>query len=165
MVKLDPIAELKADHTWVRDILLDLIEASNRRDATEALELLLRLDKLGGPHFQWEEESFYPTLERFFGAEYKEYLISVHDRIIRAARKLAEIFGKGEITEEESPKLVSLIRNEILPHPIECEGLTLFAEKLTKKELEEMAEHFETLRKSGVGLLKWAKEVRPRKVI
>ncbi len=165
MAKLDPIAQLRKDHNWVRDILLDIIEASQRRDVTKALELLLRLDKLGGPHFQWEEEIFYPTLERFFGSEYKEYLFGVHDRIIRAARQLAEILGKGEISQEESRKIPSLIRSEILPHPIECEGLTLFADKLTKEELEAMAKHFAAVRKSGVPLLEWAAKIRTRKVL
>jgi predicted sugar kinase len=69
VARLDAIAELKADHTKVRDILLDIIVAASRHDAAKALELLLRLDKLGGPHFQWEEESFYPTLERFYGPD------------------------------------------------------------------------------------------------
>jgi len=164
MVKLNPIAELKSDHNWVRDILLDIIEASNRKDVVKSLELLLRLDKIGGPHFQWEEESFYPTLERFYGSEYKEYLFGVHDRIIRAARQLALILGKGEINEEESKKIPALIRSEILPHPIECEGLTLFAEKLSKTELVAMAEHFEKVRKQNLTLLEWADTVRARKV-
>jgi len=163
MAKLDAIAELKADHTKVRDILLDIIVAASRRDAAKALELLLRLDKLGGPHFQWEEESFYPTLERFYGPEYKEYLFGVHDRIVRAARQLAQILGKGEITEAEAKKVVALVRSEILPHPIECEGLTLFSERLTSTEVEAMGKHFEAVRKVGLPLLEWAQNVRTRK--
>lgn len=57
----DPINELKTDHEQVRDYLLDLIDASARRDAKKALELLLTLDKLTGPHFRFEEESLYPV--------------------------------------------------------------------------------------------------------
>ena len=164
MTKLDPIAELKSDHAQVRDILLDLIDASGRRDAVKALELLLVLDKLGGPHFWWEEESFYPTLERFFGSEYKEYLFNAHDRIIRAVRKLSLILGKGEITDDDARQIPILIRTEILPHPIECEGLTLFSERLTEEELRAMAEKFKAIRKKGLSLLEWADQVRPRKV-
>ncbi|MBI4295387.1 MAG: hemerythrin domain-containing protein [Chloroflexi bacterium] len=164
MAKVDAIAQLKADHTQVRDILLDIIEAAHRQDATKALELLLRLDKLGGPHFQWEEESFYPALEKFFGPQYKEYLLGVHDRIIKAARKLGAILGKGEITAEEAEKVVELVRSEILPHPIECEGLTLFSEKLSSEELDAMAKHFASVRKTGLALLEWADTVRTRKI-
>ncbi len=162
-VRLDAIAELKADHKKVRDILLGIIDAAGKRNATKSLELLVRLDKLGGPHFQWEEESFYPTLSRFFGPEYQEYLFSVHDKIIRAARKLALILGKGEITEEESRLIPAVVRSDVLPHPIECEGLTLFSERLTKKELEAMSKHFTETRKQGLALLEWAEKVRTRK--
>lgn len=162
--KLDAIGELKDDHKQVRDILLGIIKAAEKRNATKALELLLHLDKLGGPHFQWEEESFYPTLERFFGPEYKEYLLSVHDKIIRAARKLALILGKGEITEEESKLIPAVVRSDVLPHPIECEGLTLFADRLTKKELDSMSKHFAVLRKKNMALLEWSDKVRTRKV-
>ena len=164
MAKVDAIAQLQTDHVQVRDILLDIIEAARRQDATKALELLLRLDKLGGPHFQWEEESFYPALEKFFGPQYKEYLLSVHDRIIKTARKLATILGKGEITEKEVEEVINLVRTEILPHPIECEGLTLFSERLSQKELDDMAKHFASVRKQGLALLEWADTVRARKV-
>lgn len=163
MAKFDAIAQLKSDHVKVRDILLDIIEAANKQDAAKALELLLRLDKLGGPHFQWEEETFYPTLERFYGGEYKEYLYSVHDRIIRAARKLAEILGKGELSEADAAKVIALVRADILPHPIECEGLALFSERLTRQELDEMNEHFQKVRKDNHPLLEWAEKVRTRK--
>ena len=162
---LDAVGELKSDHTKVRDLLLDIIKASDRQNATKALELLVRLDKLGGPHFQWEEESFYPALEKFFGAQYKEYLFGVHDRVIRAARQLAQILGKGEITKKESGQVVSLVRSEIMPHPIECEGLALFAEKLSKRELDKMARHFEQVKKAKMSLLEWADKVRARKVL
>jgi len=38
----------------------------------------------------------------------------------------------------------------------------MFSEKLTKKELEAMAENFEATRKAGLSLLEWADKVRTR---
>jgi hypothetical protein len=164
MTKLDPIATLQSDHRVVRDILLELIEASSRRDAIKSLELLIRLDKLGGPHFRFEEESLYPTLEKYFGQEYYEYLLSAHDRIIRSSKKLSEILGKGEITDEEANELPTIIRSQILPHPIECDGLTMLAEKLSQVELEEIRENLKVALKDDIPLLEWANTVRERKV-
>ncbi|MEM4298364.1 MAG: hemerythrin domain-containing protein, partial [Nitrososphaerota archaeon] len=69
--------ELSEDHKKVRDLLLEMISSLNRKDAQRTLELLIELDKLGGPHFRFEEESLYPALEKFFGKEYFEYLIGV----------------------------------------------------------------------------------------
>lgn len=163
-VALNPIKELEADHRAVRDILLALIDAGNRGDGTKALELLLTLDKAGGPHFRFEEESLYPALEKFFGREYYEYLLSAHDRVIRSAGVLGGILGDSEISKEDADKLKAVIQTDILPHPIECDGLTLLAEKLSEKELDEIGENLEAARKEGVPLLQWAAEIRERKV-
>lgn len=56
--ELDPIRELREDHKKVKDYLLELIEALNKRDAQRSLEILILLDKLGGPHFRFEEERY-----------------------------------------------------------------------------------------------------------
>lgn len=163
-VVLNPIKELEADHRQVRDILLELISAGERRDGSKALELLLVLDKLGGPHFRFEEESLYPALEKFYGSEYHQYLLGVHDRIIRSARLLAEVLGDSQVSDEDAGRLKQIIRNEILPHPIECDGLTLLAEKLSDDELEEIAKSLEKSRQEDVALLEWASTIRDRKI-
>ena len=163
MARIDPLVQLRSDHTQVRDSLLDLIDATGRRDATKSLEILIRLDKLTGPHFRFEEESFYPAIAQFFGKEYQEHLLGAHDQIIRAAKDLAAVLGKGEITPEEAEQLPAVIRTQVLPHPVECEGLGLFAERLSKQELDGMAENFEACRKADVPLLEWSESIRARK--
>ena len=160
----DPITIFKEDHAMVRDLLLQLIESLKAKDVQKSLELLITLDKLGGPHFRFEEESIYPILKKFYGDEYYEYLLSAHDRVIKAARHIAEVLGKGEITDEEAEDLISLIRRDILPHPIECEGLVLLTEKLTEDELNQIAESIEQARKDALPLLEWADKIRRRKV-
>jgi hypothetical protein len=162
MARLDVIAEIKSDHAQVRDILLDLIDAISKRDAERALEILIRLDKLTGPHFRWEEESFYPAHEKIFGRQYLEYLLGVHDRIVKRGKELAAILSKGEITEEEAKVLPEIIRNEVLPHPIECDGITLLTTKLSKEELEKMAVELERCRKEGIPLLQWGETIKDR---
>ncbi len=160
----DPIATLKADHIKVRDGLLDLIDATGKRNAVKSLEILIRLDRITGPHFRFEEESLYPSLEKFFGKEYYEYLLQAHDRVIRTAKQLATILGSGEINEKQGKELPGIIRTQVLPHPIECEGLTLFAERLTKKEVEKIAKNLQAAEKENVTLLNWADTIRTRKV-
>ncbi len=160
MPKLDPIAEFRSDHAKVRDMLLELIDAVSKKDATKALEIMIRLDKIGGPHFRWEEESLYLTFEKFFGRQYLEYLLGVHDRIVKRGRELVEILSKGKISEEQAKILPDIIRSDILSHPIECEGIVLFAEKLTQKELNELAENLERIRKEDIPLLEWAERIK-----
>jgi len=162
MAKLDPIAEIKSDHYQVRDSLLDLIDATGKRDAQKALEILLRLDKLTGPHFRWEEESFYLAFEKFFGRQYLEYLLSVHDRIIKRGKELAEILGTGQITAEQAKILPDIIRNDVLSHPIECEGILIFADRLSRQELDKLAADLEKARKQGVPLLEWGDKIKDK---
>jgi hypothetical protein len=162
MARLNAITEIKADHAKVRDILLELIDVIGKQNATKALEILLRLDKLTGPHFRWEEESFYLAHEKFFGRQYLEYLLGVHDRIIKRGKELAEILGSGEITLEQAETLPEVIRNDVLSHPIECEGILLFTEKLTKDELDGLGADLARSRKEDVPLLEWGEKIKDK---
>jgi len=164
MSKINPIKEVKKDHQKVRDVLLDFMDAIRKRDVTKSVELLLILDKLGGPHFRMEEETMYKTLKKFYGDEYYQRLLEEHDRVIRTAKEIGETLGKGEITTEEATKLIRLIQSEILPHPITCSGLEMMMEKLTPEELSEIAENFIEARKADVPLLEWASTIRGREV-
>ena len=163
-INIDPIEEMNKDHKMVRDILLKLIEEIEKKNVEGALEMMLELDKLGGPHFRAEEETMYPILKRFFGEQYYNRLLEEHDRVIRAGREIALTLGKGYLTDKDVEKLITLIRNEILPHPVTCEGLGIFMERLTKEELDRIAESIVKAREEGVPLLKWAQEIRERKV-
>ncbi|MEM4546356.1 MAG: hemerythrin domain-containing protein [Nitrososphaerota archaeon] len=162
--ELDPIRELREDHKKVKDYLLELIDALNKKDVQRSLEILILLDKLGGPHFRFEEETLYPTLKKFFGEEYYRYLLKAHDRVITAAKKIAEVLGKGAITEDEVRMLISIVRSEVLPHPIECEGLALLMDRLSKEEIRAIAKSIERSRNENVPLLEWAETIRVKKV-
>ena len=154
---------LQKDHRLVRDILLDLISSLHRKNVVKSLELVICLDKMGGPHFRFEEESLYPVLKKFFGEEYYEHLLVAHDRIIKSAKTLSEVLGKGEISRQEADDLVDLIRNDILPHPIECDGLAMMAERLNKKEIKKLKASFIVALEANVPLLEWAYSIRKRK--
>lgn len=164
MATVDPIIELNAEHLQVRDALLDLISHIKARNVEQALEILLRLDKLTGPHFRFEEESFYPALTQFFGADYTEHLLTAHDRVILTAKELATALGKGEISADEAQRLAELVRKQVLPHPVECEGLGLFAQRLSPEERESIAQNLEASRKADIPLLEWANTIRERRV-
>lgn len=163
MDKIDPIKEIREDHKKVRDTLLNLIDAIRRLDTTKAFELLIILDKLGGPHFRFEEESMYPLMKRFYGEEYYNRLLEEHDRVIRAARGIVEMLGKGAITPEEAQALISTVQNEIMPHPITCSGLEIFMERLSQDELDKIAASMVPAREAAVPLVEWAETIRARK--
>jgi hemerythrin len=162
LARLDPLKEFSEDHKRVRELLLKLMEEIEAGRIADARKTLSELDKLVGPHFRFEEESLYPLLQRFFGKAYYESLLRAHDRVIDTARKLAQALSKEQLAPEERRQLVEAIRTNILPHVVECEGLVLFAEKLSKAELESLAEAIERARREGVPLLEWAEKLRKK---
>ncbi|MGQ9694947.1 MAG: hemerythrin domain-containing protein [Thermodesulfobacteriota bacterium] len=74
MANIDPIAEFRADHRQVRDGLLELTAALQKKDVARAREILGNIDKIVGPHFRFEEEALYPALRIFLG-EYVDDLL------------------------------------------------------------------------------------------
>ena len=163
MSQPNPLREFSEDHHRVRDLLLKLIEEIERGDVERARETLREVDRLVGPHFRFEEEALYPLLRRFLGDAYYESLLQAHDRVIRTARELARSLSKDTLTPEERRRLAEAIRTNILPHVVECEGLTVFADKLSREDLERLAEAMERARREAVPLLEWAERLRQRK--
>lgn len=160
MVKLDPIAEFREDHRKVRDGLLDIIDALQKRDVPVAGEILGRLNVLVGPHFRYEEETLYPSLRKFLG-EYVDQLITEHDGVIKTATACAELLGKDRLTEDEARKAADAAR-ALLVHVSNCDGLAILSERLTPAELDELGEKFAAAREKGVSLLDWAKDIRKK---
>jgi uncharacterized protein Yka (UPF0111/DUF47 family) len=154
---------MSKDHKMVRDNLLSMIDAIRRNDSTKAFELLINLDKLGGPHFRAEEETMYPAMKRFYGEDYYERLLQEHDSVINAAKKIAETLGKGKLSPEDIKNLVTILQNEIMPHPITCSGLEILMERLNQEDLDKIAKNLLTARKEDIPLLEWADNMRERK--
>jgi polyhydroxyalkanoate synthesis regulator phasin len=71
-----------------------------------------------------------------------------------------EILSKGEITDEQAKKLADVVLFEILSHPIECDGITLFADKLTQEELKKLVEDLKRVERENIPLLEWAERIK-----
>lgn len=160
MASIDPIEVFREDHRQVRDGLLDMIEALNNKDVNRSREILSRLDELVGPHFRFEEEALYPTLRVFLG-EYVDQLLDEHDGVIETARTCAELLQKDSLTDEEAKEAAAAAR-ALLVHVSNCDGLAILSERLGSDELNKLADAFESARKAGVPLLKWAEEIRKK---
>jgi len=164
MDRIDPIKELSKDHKMVRDLLLNLIDEIGSKRLDDAIATLSELNRLTGPHFRAEEEVEYPLLKKFFGEEYYLKLLEEHDNVIKAARRLAEALAGGSISDDDAKELVELIKKDILPHPVTCEGLGMFIERLSKDELRQLADALVKAREEAVPLLEWAERIRERRL-
>ena len=152
------IEEFREDHRNVRDLILDLASALRQRDVAQARELLASLDRLAGPHFRFEEEALYPALRQFLG-DYVDKLVSEHDGAIAKANGLASLLQKDSITQEEAGAAMSDV-SSLLIHVSDCDGLAIIMEKISERELGQIASTVMACREADVPLLRWAQEIR-----
>ena len=159
---LDPIVEFREDHRKVRDGLLELASAAEKGDLPKARTTLGGIDALVGPHFRYEEEALYPAMKEFLG-EYVDRLIEEHDGAIKTAKVAAGLLSKSSLTKDEAKAAANAAR-ALLVHVSNCDGLNILAERLSKKQLEDLAKHFQKSRDANVPLIKWADTIRERKI-
>jgi len=154
----DPIAEFRDDHRKVRDGLLDLSEAIQKKQVPQARRILGDLNVMVGPHFRYEEEALYPALKTFLG-EYVDQLIKEHDGVIATARTAAQLLGKDSLTDAEAAAATRAARS-LLVHVSNCDGLAILTEKFSQNEMDELARKYTAAREAGVALLDWADKIR-----
>lgn len=152
----------RAEHRTIRDLLLKLHDAFQRRDREHARGLLEELGAEAGPHFRYEEEALYPALTGLLGEEYIEELSSEHDRAIGTARQLEEFAAKDPIPEDDVQRALRYIRS-LLPHVINCDGLAIMVEKLPEEEVDAILAGREESLREGLSLRDWAEKLRGRR--
>ncbi|MFG2250137.1 hemerythrin domain-containing protein [Spirillospora sp. NPDC048823] len=153
----------RTEHRGVRDLLLNLVEAFQKRDPVRARELLAAVDSATGPHFRYEEEAMYPRLVDIFGDEYVDKLLTDHDGAIRNVRQLYEIVDQDQLNAAHAERGVGLTR-QILPHVSDCDGLSIMVETLPDETVDDILGARRKARDAGLDLLTWAATARDRDV-
>ena len=149
------------EHREIRDTLLNLIDAFQKRDKGRIQPLLEKVSVLAGPHFRYEEEVLYPALVEIFGQDYIEQLLGAHDRAIGAADRLIKLAGKDPLAGEDVQEAVGLVRG-ILPHVSDCDGLSIMVERLPEGKIQSVLDARDRSKKEGLDLVHWTKQVRDR---
>ncbi|MEW6206957.1 MAG: hemerythrin domain-containing protein [Acidobacteriota bacterium] len=151
----------REEHRLVRDALLDLVEAFQKRDSQKAQAILGEAAKLAGPHFRYEEETLYPYLVEIFGRDYIEKLLDDHNRIIETISTLVELSHKQQLSDAEVLKATDLTRT-ILPHVSDCDGLSIMVERLSPEKVQSILQNRERALSENLDLFRWVNEVRKR---
>jgi hypothetical protein len=147
------------EHRAVRDGLLELAQCFTTRDRPEAAALLGRIATLTGPHFRYEEEALYPSLKDILGQQYVEKLFTDHDRIIASAKRLVQLAGQDNWSDDDVREALEHVRG-ILPHVSDCDGLSIMVERLPENTVRGILEARDRCNEAGLDLLRWAEEVR-----
>ena len=153
------IQEFHTDHQKVVTELFELREAIAHRDIARVRSILGAAEGLGGPHFKFEELHLYPALERFLGETYTKKLYNEHDGVFRSVRRIAQLAQKDSWSEVDYQSAMANLEL-IYEHPISCDGLSLWMERLSVDEQDQLLEKMRTVREQGTKLSEYYSERR-----
>ena len=84
------------DHREMTRRIAGLLDALKRDDCKTAFQLAEELDRVAGPHIEFEEETFYPLLIEVRGREFVERLYHEHGEGRKAIEALLALKKAGE---------------------------------------------------------------------
>ncbi|MBI3910320.1 MAG: hemerythrin domain-containing protein [Armatimonadetes bacterium] len=151
------IGEFHADHAKVVQALIDLRSAIQARDPARIRATLNEANQLVGPHFKFEELYLYPSLVEFIGEAGMKRLLTEHDGVFRSVAALVDLAAKpawSDADAEAAAANLELIRE----HPVTCDGLSLYIERLPEAVQAALLSQMEAQRREGTALLQYRKE-------
>ncbi len=151
------IQEFHSDHQKVVGALCELRQAILDREILHVRIILESAETMVGPHFKFEELHLYPALEPFLGESYTKKLYNEHDGVFRSVRRIAQLAQKAEWSEADHQSAIANLEL-IYEHPIACDGLSLWIEKLSDKEQDELFERMRKVRQQGTRLSEYYRE-------
>jgi hemerythrin-like domain-containing protein len=138
--------EFLADHRKMTQGLSKLIDLLESGDVGGAVRKARQLDRVIGPHIEFEEKRFYPEVRKARGENYVRNLYDEHQSGVEAIRAL-------EAIEEGSPQLDDASRQRILKqlrialeHAFSCGTLLSHVTSLAKSEQDALLEELERFR-------------------
>lgn len=151
------IGEFHNDHTKVVSALMKLRSAIQDGDVDAVRGVLEAADRLVGPHFKFEELYLYPRLKEFLGEGRVQRLLTEHDGVFRGVGALVNLARKTS-WEEADTEIAAANLDLIWEHPVTCDGLSLYIERLPQATQEELLERMEETRREGTLLLAYRRE-------
>jgi hypothetical protein len=151
------IQEFHSDHQKVVDALVELRQAIGARNLPRVREILEAAEGLLGPHFKFEELYLYPTLERFLGEASVKRLLVEHDGIFRSVGRIAQLAQKDSWSEADTESSSANLEL-IYEHPIACDGLSLWMERLPAEEQNDLLAKMQEVRRQGTRLSDYRRE-------
>lgn len=151
------IEQFHDDHKKVVSALFELRQAITGCDVPRARQILDAAENLLGPHFKFEELYLYPALEPFLGEAYGKRLLNEHDGIFRSVRKIAQL-ARSDSWDDTQHQSAMANLELIYEHPISCDGLSLWIERLPLKEVEDLYQKMVAVRKQGTKLSEYYRE-------
>ena len=156
------------EHRQMREVVLDLIDAFEKQDQARALEAIVEMEALAGPHFFYEQEELYPALAEEHGDEQVEKILEEHAQAVEAACQLTELAAQEALDEEAAAYGADLAR-QLLPHVSENDELAVMVGVLEPQTIKKLHKaHKQSKKQKGAtlaGLAKGLKAKGPKKKV
>ena len=151
------IQEFHSDHQKVVNALFELRQAIASRDVGRVRSILEAAEGLVGPHFKFEERYLYPSLEQFLGEVSVKRLLNEHDGVFRSVGRIAELARKDSWSDADAESALANLEL-IYEHPIACDGLSLWMERMGAEEQQQLLEKMQEVRRQGTRLSEYRRE-------
>lgn len=151
------IQEFHSDHQKVVGALFELRQAIAARNIPRVREILEAAEGLVGPHFKFEELYLYPALQRFLGETSVKRMLVEHDGIFRSIGVIAKLAQKDSWSDADVES-ASANLELIYEHPIACDGLSLWMERFSTEEQNDLLEKMQQVRRQGTRLSDYRRE-------
>lgn len=137
------------DHRAMTRGYRDLIEAIRSGDYLSASSLAVKLDRVAGPHIEFEEHCLYPTVSDSRGAEYTDRLYDEHAEVLSAIVDLQTI---SEASPPPTKERVAQWERKLqhgLDHAAACGSLLSHLGALSEAQQRTFLNHLLQLRRDG----------------
>lgn len=149
MTKASPLREaFLEDNRKLTRGLLRLLDALKENDLVAARREADRLDQDAGPHMAFEEQVFYPTLDRILGSAFVDQLYHEHAEGQDAVRTVLNREPDHPFADHERQALVEHVETA-LEHALSCGTLLSHVDVLEAPAKQEMLERLLELRRRG----------------
>lgn len=136
------------DHRHLTTGLSRLLKALKLNDPPKAVEIADELDRVAGPHMAFEEEVFYPELEKRFGQEFVSRLYGEHELGQTAVRTLVTQRPVDPLEPTDQLSLIEEVETA-LNHALSCGSLLSHITTLSVAEREELLTRLQAFREEA----------------
>ena len=133
------------DHQRLMRGLQALRGAVQAGEHERAAEISERLDREVGPHIEFEESVYYPSLMPVLGRRFVERLYGEH---AAGQRLLREVIGGGGLSAQRRDRLLRRI-DAVMEHALSCGTLLSHLDRLTPQRRGEFYRQLEDCRRRG----------------
>ncbi|MFQ5741686.1 MAG: hemerythrin domain-containing protein [Acidobacteriota bacterium] len=137
-----------SDHKVMTQGFHRILKALERNDLKGAVELARRLDRVAGPHIEFEEEILYPQIRRNRGRDYVSRLYREHQVALQGIQTLLQSPAGTALDPHEKEQLVGKIRTA-LDHAVSCGTLLSHLTTLDETRQEQILNRLRDLRSQG----------------